>query len=40
VIIDGLSPQAVTIVRFSDYAARNLPVSWFQRDFLPRFQGE
>ena len=38
VIIDGLSPQSVTIVRFSDYSPRNMPVSWFQRDFLPRFQ--
>ena len=40
VIIDGLSPQSVTIVRLSDFTARNLPMSWFQRDFLPRFQGE
>lgn len=40
VIIDGLNPQSVTLVRFSDYAARNIPASWFQRDFLPRFQGE
>lgn len=40
VIIDGINPQSVTIVRFSDYAARNIPASWFQRDFLPRFQGE
>lgn len=40
VIIDGLSPQSVTIVRFSDYGARNLPLSWFQRDYLPRFQPE
>jgi len=40
VIIDGLNPQAVTIMRFSDYSARNIPVAWFQRDFLPRFQGE
>lgn len=40
VIIDGLNPQAVTIVRLSDFAARNIPASWFQRDFLPRFQGE
>jgi hypothetical protein len=40
VIIDGLSPQSVTLVRFSEYAARNIPVSWFQRDFLPRFQAE
>lgn len=40
VIIDGINPQSVTIVRFSDYAARNLPTSWFQRDYLPRFQGD
>ncbi len=40
VIIDGLNPQSVTIVRFTDYAARNIPASWFQRDFLPRFQGD
>ncbi len=38
VIIDGLNPQSVTIVRFSDFVARNIPVSWFQRDYLPRFQ--
>lgn len=40
VIIDGLNPQQVTLVRLSDYAARNIPTTWFQRDFLPRFQGE
>jgi outer membrane lipoprotein-sorting protein len=40
VIIDGLSPQSVTIMRFSDFSVRSLPQSWFQRDFLPRFQGE
>jgi hypothetical protein len=40
VIIDGLNPQSVTIVRLSDFVARNIPASWFQRDFLPRFQGE
>jgi len=40
VIIDGLNPQAVTLVRFSDYVARSIPASWFQRDFLPRFQPE
>jgi outer membrane lipoprotein-sorting protein len=40
VIIDGLDPQAVTLVRLSDYAARNVPVSWFQRDYLPRFSAE
>lgn len=40
VIIDGLNPTQVTIIRFSDYSARNMPTSWFHRDFLPRFQGE
>ena len=40
VIIDGLNPQQVTLVRLSDYVARNLPTTWFQRDFLPRFQGD
>lgn len=40
VIIDGLNPQQVTLVRLSDFASRNLPTTWFQRDYLPRFQGE
>lgn len=40
VIIDGLNPQSVTIMRFSDYAARSIPDTWMQRDFLPRFQPE
>jgi outer membrane lipoprotein-sorting protein len=40
VIIDGLDPQSVTIVRMSDYAHRNVPVAWFQKDYLPRFTGE
>jgi outer membrane lipoprotein-sorting protein len=40
VIIDGLDPQSVTLMRMSDYAARNLPETWFQRDYLPRFQPE
>ena len=38
VIIDGLDPQSVTIMRFSDYLARTIPDTWMQRDFLPRFQ--
>ncbi len=40
VIIDGLNPQAVTLMRFSDYSARNVPEIWMQRDYLPRFQPE
>ncbi|HAL39689.1 MAG TPA: outer membrane lipoprotein-sorting protein [Polaromonas sp.] len=38
VIIDGLNPQSVTLMRFSDYKARAIPDTWMQRDFLPRFQ--
>ncbi|WP_394788229.1 outer membrane lipoprotein-sorting protein [Rhodoferax sp.] len=38
VIIDGLNPQSVTLMRFSDYKARNIPETWMQRDFLPSFQ--
>lgn len=37
VIIDGVEPQAVTIVRMSEFAQRSIPASWFQRDHLPRF---
>ncbi len=40
VIIDGLNPQSVTIVRLSDFLARTIPTSWFQRDYLARFQPE
>ena len=40
VIIDGLNAGAVTLMRLTDYAAKNLPSSWFQRDYLPRFQPE
>jgi len=40
VIIDGLDPQSVTLMRFSEYAARNIPDTWMQRDYLPRFQPE
>jgi outer membrane lipoprotein-sorting protein len=40
VIIDGLEPQSVTILRLTDYAYRNAPVSWFQRDYLPRFTAD
>lgn len=38
VIIDGLNPQSVTLMRFSDYAAKTMPNTWFQRDYMPRFQ--
>ena len=40
VIIDGLNPQSVTLMRFTDFATPNLPAKWFQRDNLSRFQPE
>jgi outer membrane lipoprotein-sorting protein len=40
VIIDGLDRQWVTIMRYSDYAWREVPDSWLQRDYLPRFRPE
>ena len=40
VIIDGINPQSVTLMRYSDYVARTIPDTWLQRDFLPRFQPE
>jgi hypothetical protein len=38
VIIDGLNPQSVTLIRLSDYSTPNIPAAWFNRDNLPRFQ--
>lgn len=40
VIIDGLDPNWVTVMRFSDYAKREVPDAWLQRDYLPRFKPE
>lgn len=40
VIIDGLDPNWVTVMRFSDYVKRDIPEAWLQRDYLPRFTGE
>lgn len=38
VIIDGLDPSWVTVLRYSDYAWREVPDAWLQRDYLPRFK--
>ena len=40
VIIDGLDPNWVTVMRFDDYAWRDVPDLWLQRDYLPRFKPE
>lgn len=40
VIIDGLDPSWVTVMRYSGYAWREVPEAWLQRDYLPRFKPE
>jgi hypothetical protein len=40
VIIDGLDPQLVTVMKFSKFAKRDIPASWLQRDYLPRFKAD
>jgi len=40
VIIDGLAPTWVTVMRYSGYAWHDVPDSWLQRDYLPRFRPE
>jgi hypothetical protein len=40
VIIDGLDPNWVTVMRYSEFAWREIPEAWLQRDYLPRFKPE
>lgn len=40
VIIDGLDPGWVTVMRYSNYEWREIPDAWLQRDYLPRFKPE
>jgi hypothetical protein len=40
VIIDGLDRQWVTIMQYANYAWRDVPESWLQREYLPRFKPE
>lgn len=40
VIIDGLEPDWVTVMRYSDWVKREVPEAWLQRDYLPRFRPE
>lgn len=40
VIIDGLEPDWVTVMRYSDWVRREVPETWLQRDYLPRFKPE
>jgi outer membrane lipoprotein-sorting protein len=38
VIIDGLDPNWITVMRYTDYRWRDVPDAWLQRDYLPRFR--
>lgn len=40
VIIDGLESDWVTVMRYSDWVKRDVPETWLQRDYLPRFRPE
>ena len=40
VIIDGLDPNWVTVMRYSDFAWRDIPEAWLQRAYLARFKAE
>lgn len=40
VIIDGLDPKWVTVMRYSDLVKREVPDLWLQREYLPRFKPE
>jgi len=40
VIIDGLDPNWVTVMRYSDWVKRDVPEAWLQKDYLPRFKPE
>jgi Outer membrane lipoprotein-sorting protein len=40
VIVDGLDTSWITVIRFSGYKTREVPQTWLQRDYLPRFTGD
>lgn len=40
VIIDGLDPTWVTLMRYTDWVKREVPEAWLQRDYLARFKPE
>lgn len=39
VIADGFDPRNVTLMQLGHYAEKELPHSWFRREWLPRFKG-
>jgi hypothetical protein len=39
IIIDGVDPNLVTKITYSDTRPEDVQDAWFQRDYLPRFKG-
>ena len=40
IVIDSVNQNLVTTMAVSDTQARDVPDSWFQRDYLPRLKAE
>ncbi len=40
VIIDGLDPKWITVMRYANMVKRDVPDLWLQREYLPRFKPE
>lgn len=38
VIADGFDPNKVTVMQMNRFRARDLPASWFRKEWLPKFQ--
>lgn len=37
IIIDGIDPRWITVLRYSNFAPQDIPEAWLQRDYLPHF---
>lgn len=37
IIIDGVDPQWITVLRYANFAPKEIPETWLQRDYLPHF---
>lgn len=40
IIVDAVNTKLVTTINASDYTAREIPDSWYQREFLPHLKAE
>ena len=40
ILIDAVNSSLATTIGYSDYRYREIPDSWFQRDYLPRLRAE